>query len=145
MVGCNQEGRVDAFPVASGVRAGCCEVRCDLYASVSMVALLCIRSAVQYRAPPSNTAGDLCALSPVTSSAAELLNELMGLLRKHVRASPTLRKKLFQANFHTTLSGQSMVSDARVVEGGRTVQPFELVAVMGFTAHSCIIKAPCTR
>ncbi|KAL4443688.1 hypothetical protein ABPG75_011425 [Micractinium tetrahymenae] len=42
--------------------------------------------------------------------ASELLNELMGLLREHVRATPVLRQKLFQANFHTTLSGDAMVS-----------------------------------
>lgn len=28
--------------------------------------------------------------------ASELLNELMGLLREHVRATPVLRQKLFQ-------------------------------------------------
>ncbi|PSC72701.1 tRNA (uracil-5-)-methyltransferase [Micractinium conductrix] len=42
--------------------------------------------------------------------ASELLNELMGLLREHVKARPILRHKLFQANFHTTLSGDAMVS-----------------------------------
>jgi hypothetical protein len=41
---------------------------------------------------------------------AELLNELMALLRQHVRGLPVLRRKLFQANFHTTMSGQAMVS-----------------------------------
>lgn len=42
--------------------------------------------------------------------ASRLLNELMALLRDHVKGEPALRRKLFQANFHTTLSGQSMIS-----------------------------------
>lgn len=42
--------------------------------------------------------------------ASILVNELMQKLLKIVKDSPVLRKKLFQTNFHTTLSGQSMVT-----------------------------------
>lgn len=42
--------------------------------------------------------------------ASLLVNELMQKLLVVVKKSPVLRKKLFQTNFHTTLSGQSMVS-----------------------------------
>ena len=38
-----------------------------------------------------------------------LMNELMGRLMDAARRVPTLREKLYQANFHTTLSGQAMV------------------------------------
>jgi len=40
-----------------------------------------------------------------------LMNELMGRLMDAARRVPTLREKLYQANFHTTLSGQAMVRD----------------------------------
>ena len=38
-----------------------------------------------------------------------LMNELMGRLLDAARCVPALREKLYQANFHTTLSGQAMV------------------------------------
>lgn len=38
-----------------------------------------------------------------------LMNELMGLLMTRVAECEALRTKLYQANFHTTLSGQAMV------------------------------------
>ncbi len=37
--------------------------------------------------------------------ASELLNELMGLLREHVRATPVLRHKLFQVGWLGTAPG----------------------------------------
>ena len=42
--------------------------------------------------------------------ASELVNQLMKIIMDEIRAVPVLRTKLFQANFHTTLSGQSMVT-----------------------------------
>lgn len=42
--------------------------------------------------------------------ASKLLNALMLAVLDHVKTSPVLSKKLFQANFHTTLSGQSVVT-----------------------------------
>lgn len=41
---------------------------------------------------------------------SELINELMPRIMAAIRTTPTLRQKLFQANFHTTLAGQSMVT-----------------------------------
>jgi len=41
---------------------------------------------------------------------SELLNGLMQKVIEGVRGSEVLSKKIFQANFHTTLSGQAMVS-----------------------------------
>jgi len=41
---------------------------------------------------------------------SELVNELMRKVIEGVRKSKVLEKKIFQANFHTTLSGQAMVS-----------------------------------
>ena len=38
-----------------------------------------------------------------------LMNELMTRLMDATRRVPVLREKLYQANFHTTLSGQAMV------------------------------------
>ena len=38
-----------------------------------------------------------------------LMNELMSRLMDAARRVPALREKLYQANFHTTLSGQAMV------------------------------------
>lgn len=54
--------------------------------------------------------------------ASQLLNELMARVRQHAARVPALRRKLFQANFHTTLSGQSMVSliyHRKLASGGR--------------------------
>lgn len=42
--------------------------------------------------------------------ASELVNELMARVLTAVGSSEILRKKLFQANFHTTLAGESMVT-----------------------------------
>ena len=41
---------------------------------------------------------------------SKLTNELMDRVMAAVRPSPVLRQKLYQVNFHTTLSGQAMVS-----------------------------------
>ena len=41
---------------------------------------------------------------------SKLINELMPRVMEAVRSSDTLRIKLFQANFHTTLSGESMIT-----------------------------------
>ena len=41
---------------------------------------------------------------------SKLINELMPRVMEAVRSSETLRRKLFQANFHTTLSGESMIT-----------------------------------
>jgi len=41
---------------------------------------------------------------------SELLNGLMQKTMERIRGSEVLSKKVFQANFHTTLSGQAMVS-----------------------------------
>ena len=41
---------------------------------------------------------------------SELLNRLMRKIIEGVRGNEVLSKKIFQANFHTTLSGQAMVS-----------------------------------
>ena len=38
-----------------------------------------------------------------------LMNELMDRVMGAVRPSPLLRQKLYQVNFHTTLSGNAMV------------------------------------
>jgi len=40
-----------------------------------------------------------------------LMNELMSRLMDAARRVPTLREKLYQANFHTTLSEQAMVRE----------------------------------
>lgn len=40
---------------------------------------------------------------------SKLTNELMDRVMAAVRPSPLLRQKLYQVNFHTTLSGQAMV------------------------------------
>jgi tRNA (uracil-5-)-methyltransferase len=42
--------------------------------------------------------------------ASELINHLMHHVMTAVRSSHMLRHKLFQANFHTTLSGQAMIT-----------------------------------
>ncbi|KAG7672760.1 hypothetical protein Ndes2526B_g08238 [Nannochloris sp. 'desiccata'] len=42
--------------------------------------------------------------------ASELINELMPRVMEAVQGNIVLRKKLFQANFHTTLAGNSMVT-----------------------------------
>jgi len=42
--------------------------------------------------------------------ASELVNELMTRVIEIVKGNTVLRKKLFQANFHTTLAGNSMVT-----------------------------------
>jgi len=42
--------------------------------------------------------------------ASKLINELMSILRQHVMSTEILKKKLFQVNFHTTLSGNAMVT-----------------------------------
>lgn len=42
--------------------------------------------------------------------ASELICALMPLLRQELIATPVLREKLFQANFHTTLSKQAMIT-----------------------------------
>lgn len=42
--------------------------------------------------------------------AAEVINQLMVKLLEHIREERVLRQKLFQANFHSTLSGEAMVS-----------------------------------
>lgn len=42
--------------------------------------------------------------------ASKLINELMTILRQHVMSTEILKKKLFQVNFHTTLSGNAMVT-----------------------------------
>ncbi len=39
-----------------------------------------------------------------------LLNELMKLVMDHVTPKPVLKQKLYQVNFHTTMSGQAMVT-----------------------------------
>jgi len=39
-----------------------------------------------------------------------LVNELMAVVREEVNKQPALRERLFQANFHTTLSGDSVVT-----------------------------------
>jgi hypothetical protein len=41
------------------------------------------------------------------------MNELMARLMDGARRVPVLREKLYQANFHTTLSGQAMVRNKR--------------------------------
>lgn len=38
-----------------------------------------------------------------------LMNQLMQILMAEVQRVPVLKRKLFQANFHTTLSGEAMV------------------------------------
>ena len=38
-----------------------------------------------------------------------LMNQLMGILMKEVARVPVLNHRLYQANFHTTLSGEAMV------------------------------------
>eukprot|EP00884_Botryococcus_braunii_P023337 jgi/Botrbrau1/9688/Bobra.0201s0019.2 len=42
--------------------------------------------------------------------ASLLVNELMEVVMEAMMGNPILRNKLFQANFHTTLSGESMVT-----------------------------------
>ncbi|GIL59952.1 hypothetical protein Vafri_14608 [Volvox africanus] len=42
--------------------------------------------------------------------ASRQLNELMEVVRRECGQSPELRNRLFQANFHTTLSGDAMVT-----------------------------------
>ncbi|GIL92594.1 hypothetical protein Vretifemale_20118, partial [Volvox reticuliferus] len=42
--------------------------------------------------------------------ASRQLNELMEVVRRECGKSPELRNRLFQANFHTTLSGDAMVT-----------------------------------
>lgn len=42
--------------------------------------------------------------------ASELICALMPLLRQELIATPVLRERLFQANFHTTLSKQAMIT-----------------------------------
>ena len=42
--------------------------------------------------------------------ASKLINELMSILRQHVMSTEILKRKLFQVNFHTTLSGNAMVT-----------------------------------
>ena len=42
-----------------------------------------------------------------------LMNELMARLMDAAKRVPALREKLYQANFHTTLSGQAMVRETR--------------------------------
>lgn len=42
--------------------------------------------------------------------ASLLINELMPLLRQEVLQQPILKERLFQVNFHTTLSGEAMIS-----------------------------------
>ncbi|GAB4817016.1 hypothetical protein N2152v2_004062 [Parachlorella kessleri] len=61
--------------------------------------------------------------------ASELVNQLMEVVMREARASPTLRTKLFQVTFHTTLSGEGMVTliyhrklDAKWQEEARRLQ-----------------------
>lgn len=42
--------------------------------------------------------------------ASQLVNELMEVVRRECSADPVLGRRLFQANFHTTLSGDAMVT-----------------------------------
>ena len=42
--------------------------------------------------------------------ASELVNELMAKVRAQAIDCPSLRKKLFQVNFHTTLHGEAMIT-----------------------------------
>lgn len=42
--------------------------------------------------------------------ASLLVNELMPLVLEGIKASPVLKEGLFQVNYHTTLSGESMVT-----------------------------------
>eukprot|EP00890_Picochlorum_soloecismus_P004830 jgi/Picsp_1/5348/NSC_02709-R1_trna (uracil-5-)-methyltransferase len=42
--------------------------------------------------------------------ASELVNELMAKVRTWIIGCPSLRRKLFQVNFHTTLHGEAMIT-----------------------------------
>lgn len=42
--------------------------------------------------------------------ASELVNTLMAQVRTRIMDCPSLRKKLFQVNFHTTLHGEAMIT-----------------------------------
>ena len=41
---------------------------------------------------------------------SQLLNELMAKLMAEVKGKPVLRTKLYQTNFHTTLSGEAVIT-----------------------------------
>jgi tRNA (uracil-5-)-methyltransferase len=42
--------------------------------------------------------------------ASKLINSMMPVVLQHVCAHEVLRRKLFQVNYHTTLSGHAMVT-----------------------------------
>jgi hypothetical protein len=115
--GNNKDVRVDGFPVASGKRThsstppacpqscppackqptatAACGRRCGCRQYYMLAGLgpdSCTSLAVR---APSHHPAKSCNPPPLPA-CAELLNELMGLLRERVKATPILRHKLFQ-------------------------------------------------
>jgi len=77
--------------------------------------------------------------------ASKLVNSLMAAVMRAVRTTPVLKFKLFQANFHSTLSGQAMVTlvyhkklDDAWTEAAKALRT-EVAAATGMTAPLHII------
>lgn len=87
--GKNRDVRVDSFPVASGGWLAGLHSKRGLFDLASKRPLAAYLPACP---PPA------CLHAGLLIQPAELLNELMGLLRDHIKASPILRHKLFQAS-----------------------------------------------
>lgn len=112
--GKNRDVRVDTFPVASG--ASGCRVGALVAAGAGADGADGKRSCPAggsraERKCPAGGAWAAAAGSQRCSAvvcprllAAELLNELMGLLRQHIKANDVLRKRLFQVGRHGVLA-----------------------------------------
>lgn len=53
--------------------------------------------------------------------ASQVINELMASLLANIKDQRILRQKLFQANFHSTLAGESMAS---LLSSSNVLHPF---------------------